>query len=252
MTTDTFIAGRGFLYRMDPRAKIVLLLLLVVWFFLPVSLLGLLLMALCLLFVSFLSTGGKATGKVMLSILPMVVFMVLFMPFSSRDGQAIVRIGSFVLLTKEGMLQTLLLILRFLGITVSCTLLFSTTRMPDVMLALSWYRLPYRAVLVISLAFTYIPFISDSFGEIMDSHKLREAEGEGKKHRLKDMVPTLTSALVVSLRSIPFLAMSLEERGYGRKEKRSSYHDLSSYHHLLRDFLLSLVFVTLTAFLFWM
>ena len=38
MTSDTFIAGRGPLYRIDPRAKVLFLVAMTIWFFLPVTL----------------------------------------------------------------------------------------------------------------------------------------------------------------------------------------------------------------------
>jgi energy-coupling factor transport system permease protein len=97
---------------------------------------------------------------------------------------------------------------------------------------------------VVTLAFTYIPFIADSFSQIAESHRLREADREqGEKflQRLKDLVPTLTSALVVALRSIPNLAMSLEMRGFGLQNRRSQYHNLGSYRHPFTHFLLSVI-----------
>jgi energy-coupling factor transport system permease protein len=50
--------------------------------------------------------------------------------------------------------------------------------MQEVMLALRAFHLPYKAGLVVTLAFTYIPFIAESFSQIAESHSLREAESE--------------------------------------------------------------------------
>jgi len=243
MTTNTFVAGHGFLYQMDPRAKIMAMLLICIWLFLPVSLEGLYLTVLLLILVGSVNTGLRHTGRTFLSILPMLIFMVLFMPFNVRGGESLITIGSFTLITKEGALQAARLGGRFIGITYACTLLFATTAMTEVMLALRWYRLPYKASLVVTLSFTYIPFIADSFTQITESHRLREGGSLEKKRsifkRLRDLLPTLTSALVVALRSIPFLAMSLEQRGFGRSEKRSSFHSLDSYRHVFTDFVIS-------------
>ncbi|HRV24419.1 MAG TPA: hypothetical protein P5046_04290 [Sphaerochaeta sp.] len=57
--------------------------------------------------------------------------------------------------------------------------------------------------------------------------------------KIRSLIPTLTSSLVLALRSIPTLALSLELRGYGRANKRTRYHDLSSYHRTFTDFLIS-------------
>ena len=244
MTTNTYIAGTGWLYRFDPRAKILLMLLMCIWFFLPVSLLHLsIVVGLVVLSGSF-NAGWHHAWRTFVSILPMLLFMVLFMPFNVRDGSPLLSIGGFALITAEGLEQALRLMSRFIGITYVCTLLFATTVMHEVMLALRWYHLPYKASLVVTLAFTYIPFIADGFSQISESHRLREAEDEKKRkfgQRLKDLVPTLTSALVVALKSIPNLAMSLEMRGFGRDERRTSYHSLDAYHHVCTHFLLSCI-----------
>ncbi|MGE4453248.1 MAG: energy-coupling factor transporter transmembrane protein EcfT [Sphaerochaeta sp.] len=242
MTTNTYVAGTGWLYRFDPRAKLLLMLLMCIWFFLPVPLLHLAIVVALVVVSGASNTGWAHIWKTFCSISPMLVFMVFFMPFNVREGSPLVTLGNFTLITAEGLEQALRLMSRFIGITYACTLLFATTVMHEVMLALRWYRLPYKASLVVTLAFTYIPFIAESFNQISESHRLREAEDEQKKRwtqRLKDLVPTLTSALVVALRSIPNLAMSLEMRGFGRTERRSSYHTLASYRHVFTHFLLS-------------
>lgn len=247
MTTNTYIAGKGWLYRFDPRAKLLLMLLMCIWFFLPAPpLLHLSIVVALVVLVGSSNTGWHHAWRTFYSISPpMLLFMVLFMPFNVREGlPPLVSIGSFTLITSEGLEQALRLMSRFIGITYVCTLLFATTVMHEVMLALRWYHLPYKASLVVTLAFTYIPFIADSFSQITESHRLREAEDEQKKkvgQRLKDLVPTLTSALVVALRSIPNLAMSLEMRGFGRQERRTSYHNLDAYHHVFIHFLLSCI-----------
>ncbi|NCC66467.1 MAG: energy-coupling factor transporter transmembrane protein EcfT, partial [Spirochaetia bacterium] len=119
-------------------------------------------------------------------------------------------------------------------------------------LALRWYKLPYKAALVVTLAFTYIPFIAESFSQISDSHRLREFDDRQRKKvfdRVKDLLPTLTSVLVVALRSIPNLAMSLELRGFGLDNKRTSYHTLASYRHTFTHFMLSCIIVVVLFFI---
>jgi energy-coupling factor transport system permease protein len=246
MTTNTFVAGSGWLYRFDPRAKLLLMVLLCIWFFLPVTLLGLILVVLLIILVGTLNTGRKASFKTFMSILPMLCIMVLFTPFNVRDGKAILQVGSFVVITEEGLLQATRLAWRFIGITYVCTLLFATTVMNEVILSLRWYRLPYKGALVITLAFTYIPFIAESFSQISDSHRLREFDEKQRKKlfdRVKDLLPTLTSVLVAALRSIPNLAMSLELRGFGLEGKRTNYHTLSAYRHSFTHFFLSCMII---------
>ncbi len=253
MTTSTFIAGKGWLYRFDPRAKLLLMVLLCIWFFLPVALYGLAVTVALVVLVGAANAGWKYVLRTFRSISAMLLFMVLFMPFNVRTGIPLVQVGSFTVITEEGLQQAIRLASRFIGITYVCTLLFTTTMMNEVILALRWYKLPYKASLVITLAFTYIPFIAESFSQISESHRLREDADEKVRrrcHRFKDLLPTLTSALVVALRSIPNLAMSLEMRGFGREEKRTNYHNLSSYGRTFTHFLLSCIIFLVLWFLF--
>jgi len=247
MNTSAYVAGHGWLYRFDPRAKILLMVLLCVFFFLPITLTGLALTVLLVVVVGWRNTGGKNIARVFLSIAPMLLFMLLFSPFNVRSGQSLWSVRSLTIITVEGALQALRLACRFIGITYVCTLLFATTVMGEIMLALRFWRLPYKAALVVTLSFTYIPFIAESFSQISESHRLRESAREERKNyaqRLKDLVPALTSVLVVALRSIPNLAMSLEMRGLGRSERRTSYRSLDSYTHLFTDFVISIIIVT--------
>ncbi|MGI6438637.1 MAG: energy-coupling factor transporter transmembrane component T family protein [Sphaerochaeta sp.] len=242
MTVNTYLSNTGWLYRFDPRAKIFFLVLLLGWVFLPVTLAGMGCMLFLILFTALSNPGPRFVRSTFTSILPMIIFMVLFAPFNVRSGKGLITIRSFVLLTEEGALQALRLAIRFISITYLATLLFATTPMPEILLALQWYRLPYKASLIITLAFTYIPFIADGFAQIEESHRLREAGAHLERKRIgriRSLIPTLTSSLVLALRSIPTLALSLELRGYGRANKRTRYHDLSSYRRTFTDFLIS-------------
>ncbi len=244
MNTSTYIPGRGFLYKLDPRAKVLLLVLMLVLFFLPITLVGLYSIVLLVVLVGWHNTGKENIGRVFRSILPMLIFMALFSPLSKRDGVSLLQVGSFTLITTEALLYTLRLAGRFIGISYAATLLFATTLTGELILALRFWRLPYRAALIITLSFTYIPFIADSFVQISESHRLREASEVAQKptllRRLRDLIPTLTSVLVIALRSIPNVAMSLELRGLGRREERTSYHSLDAYRRLFTDLLLSI------------
>lgn len=253
MNTSTFVAGRGWLYRFDPRAKILLMILLCVLFFMPITLAGLAVSVLLVIAVGWFNTGRRNMVSVFRSITPMLLFMLLFAPFNVRGGEVLYSIGSVTIITVEGAVQALRLACRFIGITYVCTLLFATTVMGEIMLALRFWRLPYKAALVVTLSFSSIPFIAESFSQIAESHSLREAADEEQKglvQRLKDLVPTLTSVLVVALRSIPNLAMSLEMRGLGRSEVRTSYRSLDAYTRLFTDFVISITIVTVLWLIF--
>lgn len=162
--------------------------------------------------------------------------MILFVPITYRNGIVVLKIGSFVLATKEALENLNVLAARFMAITYLCTLYIWTTSMADIQLSLRWYGLPYEASLVTTLAFRFIPFVADSFKMIQDSHALRNAQ-EKERKTISDTVATVTAALVVALKAIPFLAMSLESRGLGRDNKRTNFRSLKSKGPLIVHFL---------------
>jgi len=218
--------GRGFLYKTDPRAKVIALIISCVFVFLPIYFSGLVTFSLLLVILSYYSVGKKNSNNIIKAILPMIILVIIFSPLYERDGTALIIYNQKLILTYEGLLHSLTLCLRFLSITFASSLLFLSTKMNEFMLALQSFFIPYKTCLTISLVFRTIPTIFDAFNQISDSHSLRRSE-ETKKKRLKNLFPTLTSALVVSLKTIPSLAMALEARGYGLKIKRSNYYVLS-------------------------
>jgi energy-coupling factor transport system permease protein len=187
------------------------------------------------------------------TILFLLLIMLLFTPLTYRGGEVVLRIGNMALATREALDNLNTLVARFVGITYLCTLFMWTTPMADINLALRWYGLSYNAALVLTLAFRFIPYIAESFKMIQDSHALRTASGgeETPSHRrLADLVPTVTAALVVALKSIPSLAMSLEHRGLGRNNARTSYRRLAARGGLFTHLLVSVMIPTVFWLLF--
>ena len=248
MTTNTFIAGRGFLYLLDARSKLLLVVLLCILVFLPVTQVGLWALVCTTFLVAWHATGFKQALQPLKTILFVLILMTLFVPLTYRDGSVVLRIGEFAVATSESLENLSFLVSRFLAITYICTLYVWTTPMADINLALRWYGLSYQAALVLSLVFRFIPFIADSFRMIQDSHALRsqvEIDGEqSRRQRLADAIPTVTAALVFALKSIPYFAMSLEHRGLGRTEKRSNYRVLKAKGGLFTQLLLSVMIPT--------
>ena len=125
-----------------------------------------------------------------------------------------------------------------------CSLLIETTKSSEILLSLRFFRLPYSVALVLSLSLRLIPTISDTFLEIRDSQRLRlpnPGEEEKKKKKISSLLPTLTSVLVVSIKSIASTSEALELRGYGRNNKRTSYRTLKSVRKVFPHFVLSVI-----------
>jgi energy-coupling factor transport system permease protein len=225
-----FRPGSSFLHRFDPRCKLLLCLLLTVLLFLPTRLpaLGacLILPALAIL----LALGFRELARPLRTIAPLLLLILLLTPPFHRSGQAYLRIGGITLLSADGVLEALRLIVRFGGITLCFYALLRSTDPEELILAMRAFGLPFAAGLVLSIALQYIPSLQGLYDQVRDAHRLRQAESRQAAPKglraVRGMLPLLTSVLILAVRRIPVLAMALELRGVGRKNRRSSMRAL--------------------------
>ena len=236
MIAETYIRGRGPLYRLDPRPKFILLVFLVVLFLVESSLhvsAGLLFF---LFTITGLSLGLKRVFSPIKSILPILVLTVLLTPPFNTEGTVIIKLGERIFLTDTGLRLTLLLVLRFSGITAAFYLFFSTTETESFILALQSFGLPFRAALTVTISLRYIPDMFSTYHRINEAHRLRTAgmkQRRGFRHRLKRLFPVLISVLINAVKNIPALAMALDSKGLGRANPRTSCRRLCRWSEIV-------------------
>ncbi len=256
MISSIFISGRGPLYSYDPRAKLLLVLILCVEVFLPVSLIGIYILFTLALISLIHAVGIRQALSPVKAIGPIILIMILFIPFTYRGGDAMIIVGGITIATRESLLQFVTHTGRFITITYLTTLFVWTTRMNDILLTFRWFSLPYSGALIITLTFRFIPFIADTFTQIQEAHSLRETAASQSKgwKKLFDILPAISCTLIFALKSIPHLAMSLEHRGFGGGKKRSSYRSLPKGKSLFTHLLICVMIATTFPMLFsiWM
>jgi energy-coupling factor transport system permease protein len=122
-----------------------------------------------------------------------------------------------------------------------------TTAINELILALRWFGLPFKAALVTTLAFRYVPYMANVYTSVVDAHRLRSDPGEKElrwwelRKRVIKLLPVLISVLIYAIKGIPMLSMALESRGMGRKNPRADYMQLKRGVPLLVDFLTMLL-----------
>jgi len=236
MISSTFIQGNSILHKADPRLKAIILLSIVVIFFLPLSISAMLILFTGLILLGINSLGLLKALQPVKMILPILIFVIILTPPFFKGGETILIIKNTTILTSEGLFQTLRLILRFTGITVSFYIFFSTTSISSFVLTLEWFKLPYKAALIITIALRYIPSMIIIYNNIKDAHSLRSADNSKKYFwkKLNTVFPTLVSVLIHSIKSIPTLSMALELRGIGCSTKRTQFNLIKSNKMILQ------------------
>ncbi len=237
--------GRSFLHRFDPRCKLVLLLLFLVLFLLPIPLLLYAGYFAFLVLIILAALNARELLRSLRVIGPLLLLVVVLTPPFHRQGQVYLSLAGWPLLTSEGVLETARLLVRFTGITLTLFAFLRTSSPEQVLLTLRWFGLPFEAGLALSIAMQYMPTLRDLYLQVVDAHRLRRSAQEASDPRPRglrrlraDLLPVLTSVLIVAVRRITILAMALEVRGVGLRVRRSSYSTLPAGRPLLRDALI--------------
>ena len=237
--------GRGrpdtrFLHNFDPRAKLILLVPLLVCYFLPVPPLVLAPYTVALILLIVAALGPSALVAPLRAIGPVLILICLLTPPFYRGGQVLVSLFHVPVLTSVGVRTTFTLFLRFLGLTLGFFLVMRTVTPDELVLSLRWFGLPYTVCLVIVIALRTIPAVSSTWHNALDAHRLRSdpSRKRGRRRLVERYLPVLTSVFIEAVKGIPVLAMALESRGFGRANRRTEFLVLKSGSALVRDMMI--------------
>jgi energy-coupling factor transport system permease protein len=236
MNMDFYRPGASFLHRFDPRAKLFLLVPLFACFFLAMPAWLLVAYAAVMLVLVALSLGPRELVPPLKTIAPVLVLICLLTPPFHRGGSVLLRIAGFAILTGDGARETLVMIMRFLGITFGFFAVVRTISLDELVLSLRWFGLPYTGCLVVIIALRTMPSLAGTWRNVLDAHRLRSGPVEGGRRRIvRTYLPVLTSLLIEAVKGIPVLAMALESRGFGRRTRRTSFAELKGGAAFARD-----------------
>ena len=222
---------KSFLCQTDPRLKLILLLLYSAAFFWPVPALRYALLLLPIIPVGIKTCGGREFISVFKLILPILILNALITPFFS------------------GILETVRIMLRFIGLTALFFLYFKTTDSDEFIQTLQFFGMPYRVALVISISASYIPLLLDTYHDAEAAHKLRYTPNCPTINRwnfiarFRSIMPVLASVLIQAVKNIPILAMALDTRGVG-KAKPTVFRPIQCKIPLHKQFLLYFLPIT--------
>ncbi len=254
MVTSFFQPGSSFVHHLDPRPKLIILIVFIIVFFLPMKLmlLSLYMLTICLITLAFL--GFAELVRPIRSILPILLMVMLLTPPFHRSGVIIFAPFGFPLITSGGMFEALRLAARFSSITLLFYLYLRTTDNDNLVLSLRWFGISFNLALIMTIALRYIPYLTRLYSNALDAHRLRGSSVNVHRksfyRRFLKSVPVLTSVLIQSAKGITVLAMALETRGLGRKNRRTSLLNLKSGSDLVFDFIYAGILITLLIFCF--
>lgn len=224
------------IHRLDPRAKILAMLIALVAIFIPAGWYGYGIIAVVILFVIYLS---KIKLKVIFKAFKPMIFMMCFLlvinVLSVKEGTLLLDLG-FLEIYSKAIIDTLYIIVRLLLMIMITTILTMTTKPLDLTLGIEYLLTPFKKIgvpaheiaMIISIALRFIPTIIEETVRIMNSQKSRGVDFEEGK--LKEKISAIISLIVplfsVSLLRADELANAMEARGYVPQAPRTRYRRL--------------------------
>ena len=237
MILGRYIPGNSIVHRLDPRSKLVamiLLILIVFWANNPIT--NLILFVATGIFVALSEVPLSFFIKGLRSMFFLIAFTTLFQLFFISGGQVLFEMG-FIKITSYGIEQAGIIFCRFVLIIFFSTLLTLTTMPLSLATAvesllgpLKRFKVPVHEIgLMLSMSLRFVPTLMDDTIRIMNAQKARGVDfGEGNViQKVKAMIPILIPLFATSLKRADSLATAMEARGYQGGNGRSQYRQLN-------------------------
>ena len=247
-----YIPIDSIIHRLDPRAKLIALFIMIAAVFVPTSCYAFLVIAVVLLIALLLAKIGiKMIVKSFKPMMFMIIFLLVINCLTIKTGDVLFNIGKFTIY-HDAVFNTLFVVVRLMLMITITTLLTATTKPLDLTLGIEWLLKPFELLhlptheiaMMVSIALRFIPTIIEETMRIMNAQKSRGVDFENGSISKKAVA---ILSLIVPLFSVAFerayeLADAMEARGFTPGAKRTRYHVLK---FKLLDFIFILISVAI-------
>ncbi len=220
-------------HKMDPRAKILVMLLLMIAIFIPAGAIGYIVIGAFILFSLYLS---KLTISYALRSMKPMIWMMAFLLIINilviKTGKPLLQLGWFTIYS-DAVYQTLYIVVRLLLMVVITTILTATTKPLDLTLGIEKLLKPFEKVglpahiiaMMISIALRFIPTLIEETQRIMNAQASRGVDLENGtiKEKIMAILSLIVPLFVSAFDRADQLANAMEARGYDPNRKRTRY-----------------------------
>lgn len=232
------------IHRMDPRAKMFLLLgsfVLAFLFISPVANLGVLIVELILVTISKSWPNIRRFGPLLIIIAIATTIMFSLV----RPGET--QLVGFI--EVESVLYGIMIGLRVDALIVAGLIFLSTTTNEELLIGLVRLGVPYRFAFALSTALRLVPTVLGTAQVITQAQRCRglDLESGNILTRLKNMAPVVIPVFISTIRSTHTFSMALDSKGFGAIEKRTFLLDpkFKSNDALVSAFVLAAIAVAI-------
>ena len=239
ITLGQYFPGTSIIHRLDPRTKLIMLVVYIVALFMATGWLAYAFLFGVLAYVIKVSTiPVKSIVKGMKPLVMILVFTGLLNLFFTKEGALLVNIG-FIKIYSGGLSRALMMVIRILML-ITCTFLLTYTTSPIALTdGLEALLNPLKKIgvpvhelsMMMCIALRFIPTLIEETDKIMCAQKARGADFENGSlmDRAKALIPILVPLFISAFRRADELATAMECRCYQGGEGRTKMKMLR-YH----------------------
>ena len=246
ITLGQYFPGNSCVHRLDPRTKLIMLVVYIVALFCAVNWVS---YAIVFLFLAATIAISKIPVKsIVRGMKPLVLILVftgiLNLFFTSGETELVSFLG--VTITLEGLVRAIFMMIRILML-ISGTFLLTYTTSPisltdgleSLLSPLKVVRLPVHELsMMMCIALRFIPTLIEETDKIMSAQKARGADFENGSllQRVKALVPILVPLFISAFRRADELATAMECRCYQGGEGRTKMKILRYHRNDIQAF----------------
>jgi energy-coupling factor transport system permease protein len=223
ITLGRYLPGNTFLHRINPRFKLLLLLISLAILFILKTYAG---FGLLFFFLFLSAASARVPLRYLASALRPVVYIVLFTViiyfFFTKGGLVLLRLGPLTV-EQAGVAAGILVIMRLVGLVFMSMLLTLTTTPLALAHGLEYFLKPLgklgipaaEIAMIMTIAMRFIPTVSEESQRLLRAQMARGADFEGGFFsRARKFAPLIVPLFIGAFRRADALALAMEARGY--------------------------------------
>lgn len=261
ITFGQYYDSKSVIHRTDPRIKMILMILFIVFIFVSQNFISLLFSSACVLAVILISkVPFKMYLKNMKAILPVLIFTAIINVFYGEGGKVLLQFW-IIEINTAGIYKAVFMALRILLLIFISSALTYTTTPNDLTDAIESLLSPLKFIglksavhtlaMMMTIALRFIPTLIEEAEKIMNAQKARGADLEsgGLIDRVKALIPILIPLLISSVRRAYDLAEAMECRCYNGGEGKTRMKQMKlSFSDFFVSFIVILMCATVIVF----
>lgn len=226
---ELYEPGSSFLYRTDPRVKIVAVLAI---FLLSVVFTDPRYLAPIFATVMVIILAGRVplrrVGLMLRSLVILVLIALIMWPLIYQRGPVLFILLGFRI-TEFGLVYGVGMAFRILDMVIAPIALFLTTPQPDFVAGLRQLGVPYKATFALATAFRFLPTVVGIGQSIVEAQRARGLDPSqgGPIARMKNYSRILGPLMITAIRIAQQLSLAVEARAFSLSRSRTFMRQLS-------------------------